>query len=273
MEIIKVNSVDEALEKVNNGFVPMAGCTNILVDEKKKGDSGKKYVDLTNVRELSGISFSEKGLTFGALTTFADVEAELKDKPEFKALYDAAFTMGGPQIRNRATIAGNIADASPAADSAPALLVLGAKIKLVSVYSERIIDINDFFLGFRKTAIQNNELITEIIVPSDNVKSYYRKIGVRNALAISVVSIAGARNTSGGIKLAMGSSAPTPKRLNSVEKLINGSNCVRKAKLSDALKADISPISDLRASAEYRMAAAENMLVDCLEKEFDYGII
>lgn len=273
MEIVKAKDINNALDLLSDGFAPMAGCTNLFVDIKIIRDETRKYVDITEIKELKHIVINENGLTAGALVTFATLEEALKDKAAYKALYDAAFVMGSPQIRNRATLAGNIADSSPACDTGAPLLVLGAMINVLSKDGKRAIPAEDFFCGVRKTALKENELITDIFIPDCNEKSFYKKVGTRNALAISTVSFAGAKKKNGEISLAMGSVAPTPVRLYNCEKLINGKAKVSEKDLSAALKKDISPIDDIRASKEYRMTAALNILKDSIEKEFGYEIV
>lgn len=270
MNIVKVSSVAEAITKLNEGYKPLAGCTNVLVDINKKGDDGKTYVSLNGLNELKGIS-SNDGLTFGSLVTFSEMEEALKDNKQYKAFYDCAYSMGSPQIRNVATLGGNIADASPACDLAPSLLVFDATITVNGVDGERKINVNDFFKGVRKTTLKQNELITKIEVESFNGKSFFKKVGLRNALTISVVSLAGAFDN-GKVSLAMGSVAPTPIRLRNVENYVNSVKEISLEVLKEQLNKDICPISDVRASMEYRKEVAFNLVVDSLRKEFGYEL-
>lgn len=267
MNIYKAENIKDAVNFIEKGLKPMAGCTNIFVDIKKKGEPGHDFVDISGIEELKRIEAKDGQTKIGALATFCEIEKYFSDKEG--VLYEAARDMGSPQIRNRATVGGNICDASPACDAGPALLVLGAKVKTVSKSGERLINISDFFKGVRKTALENNEMVTEIVFKNDNGKSFFRKVGLRNALAISVVSLAGKIYDDGKILLAMGSVSSTPVRLYECEKLVN-TGIVTEANLREALSKDISPITDLRASADYRFETAYNLLADALGKELCY---
>ena len=271
MEIIRPDHLQDALRLLAEGRHPAAGCTNILVDLKKKGEPDFDYVDISALPELRGIRGELGAVTLGALTTFAEIEDYFAGKTVFEALTDAAAQMGSPQVRNRATLGGNIADASPACDAGPVLLAMNAEIKAVSVRGERVIPIADFFKGVRETALAPDELICSITIPAPPVHSAWRKVGLRNASAISVVSIAACRGADGKTALAMGSVAPRPVRLCHCEYYLETGKTT-KAELKEALNADISPISDVRAEADYRRTVAENLLLELLGKEFGYEI-
>ena len=129
MEIIRPESLQDALHLLAEGRRPAAGCTNILVDLKKKGEPDFDYVDISALPELRGIRGELGAVTLGALTTFAEIEDYFAGKTVFEALYGAASQMGSPQVRNRATLGGNIADASPACDAGPVLLAMTPKSK------------------------------------------------------------------------------------------------------------------------------------------------
>ena len=271
MEIIRPDNLQDALRFLSEGRRPAAGCTNILVDLKKKGEPGFDYVDVSGLLELRGIREELGAVTLGALTTFAEIEDYFTGKPGLEALADAAAQMGSPQVRNRATIGGNIADASPACDAGPGLLAMNAAVKAVSVRGEQVIPMAEFFKGVRETALVPDELICSITIPAAPVKSAWRKVGLRNASAISVVSLAACSGADGKTALAMGSVAPRPVRLCHCEYYLETGRTT-KAELQEALRADISPISDIRAEADYRRTVAENLLLDTLGKEFGYEI-
>ena len=271
MEIIRPDHLQDALRLLAEGRHPAAGCTNILVDMKKKGEPGFDYVDVSALPELRGIREENGVVTLGALTVFAEIEDYFVGKPGFEALYGAASQMGSPQVRNRATLGGNIADASPACDAGPALLAMNAAVKAVSVRGERIIPMTEFFKGVRETALAPDELICAVTIPAAPAQSAWRKVGLRSASAISVVSLAVCRCADGKTALAMGSVAPRPVRLCHCEYYLETGKTT-KAELKEALNADISPISDVRAEADYRRTVAENLLLELLGKEFGYAI-
>ena len=271
MEIIRPENLQDALRLLAEGRRPAAGCTNILVDLKKKGEPGFDYVDVSALPELRGIRGENGAVEIGALTTFAEIEDYFAGKAGFEALTDAAAQMGSPQVRNRATLGGNIADASPACDAGPVLLAMNAAVKAVSARGERVIPMTEFFKGVRETALAPDELICAVTIPAAPVQSAWRKVGLRNASAISVVSLAACRGADEKTALAMGSVAPRPVRLCHCEYFLETGRTT-KAELTEALNADIAPISDIRAEADYRRAVAEKLLTELLGKEFGYAI-
>jgi len=271
MDIIRANSLHDALRLLRSGAKPAAGCTNIFVDLKKKGDPGCDYADISGIAELKEIRTEKSGMTVGALTTFAELERALVGIAGMEALQLSASEMGSPQIRNKATIGGNICDASPACDGGCTLLAMDASVTVQSESGQRKIPAADFFKGVRETALKSDELLTAIIIPETPVHSVWRKVGLRNAMAISVVSLAAARFADGRVLLAMGSVAPRPVRLLHCERCLSAGALTLGAFFA-ALDKDISPISDLRATADYRRSVAGNLLPDVLGKEFGYAI-
>ena len=269
MDIVKAYSLKEALPHLGKGMRPLAGATNIFVDTAKKGKEYDGLVDISDIEELKGIKETDEGFVMGSLATFDLAESFFCGKES--VLYEAAYEMGGPQIRNRATIGGNICDASPACDAGPALLVLDADLILVSENGERLVKATGFFKGVRLTDLQPDELLKEIRIRKEDGFSCFKKMGLRNAMSISIASVA-LKKTKDGVRLAMGSVAPRPVRLYSCEKYIESNDTVYKDILKEELNKDISPVSDLRASREYRSLCAFNMLVTSL-KEAGYDVI
>ncbi len=266
MNITKVNTIEEALALLSKGAKVLAGGTNLYVNFKKKGYPEDSFIDISGLEELEGIRLDgEKHI--GALVTFA----ELLREEEESALCQAAREMGSPQIRSRATLGGNVCDSSPACDAGPVLLVYEAKALLCSADGRREVAMTDFFRGYRQTAKRSDELLTEFILPDEKGKSVFRKVGLRNAMAISVVSLA-AKESGGSIRLAMGSVAEIPVRLTHCEALTKEKKIDRES-LRAALSLDIRPISDIRASREYRFETAQRLLCDLLEKEYGYEIL
>ena len=270
MRIEKAKDLNEALALLAQGARPLAGGTNILVDRKKKPDPDAFYADISGLEELKGITETEDAVTIGALVTFGELISSGTDGC-IRALSEAASAMGGPQIRNRATIAGNICDASPACDAGPVLLVLDATVTAVSVDGEREIPVSAFFEGVRKTVLKRDELVTRIRIPKIEGNSFFYKAGNRNALAISVASLAGKQYPDGTVRLAAGSVNDRPVRLLNCEEAVRRG--LSAEEILSALEKDIVPISDLRASAAYRRTITGNLLVKALRKEFAYGHI
>jgi CO/xanthine dehydrogenase FAD-binding subunit len=243
----------------------------VLLDAGKLPGGG--YLSLWNLNELRGIDVSHRAVTIGALTTYADVLADPVLRAEFPLLCQAAAETGGVATQNRGTLGGNIANASPAADSPPALLVYDAELELISMRGARRVPYERFHSGYKVMDLAPDELVSSIRIPrgrSDWIQSY-RKVGTRRAQAISKVCFAATAALDGGvvreIRLALGSVAPT------VVRCVQADSAVRGRRLDDALVAaardalprDINPIDDLRSTARYRLRVAQNLLIQFLE--------
>lgn len=242
----------------------LAGGTDLMVFLELGAVKPTAVIDLWACRELRGITAD--GRTLGALTTWTDV-ARHPALPA--ALRDCARTVGAPQIQNRGTVGGNIVNASPAGDSLPMWLALDAVFELASVRGTRHVPAADFFLGYRKTALAPDELLTRVHLPArdDRDHLHYRKVGTRLAQAISKVVLAGRLRVEDGVvteaRVAFGSVAPTPIRARHVEVALVGRPVDRAA--ADAVADDIAPIDDIRSTAEYRRTVARNVLRAWLE--------
>jgi CO/xanthine dehydrogenase FAD-binding subunit len=220
-------------------------------------------LDISAIAELRGISADSDGIHFGALATWSDVIAA--DLPRsFDALKQASRQVGGVQIQNRGTIAGNICNASPAADGAPPLLALDAEVSLRSATGSRRMPLTDFILGNRRTALQPGEMVTALHVPTPaaDERSVFLKLGARSYLVISIASVAinvhlDARGCILRARMAVGACSAVPQRLHALETQLIGFD---PAHAADAVTSDhlamISPIDDIRATARYRREAA-----------------
>ncbi len=249
-------------------LVPMAGCTDLMVADPVERMELPGVLDLTRVQELRGIRRLEGALEIGATTTFSEIGQSADVRDLFPALAAAAGVIGGWQIQNRATLGGNIANASPAGDSLPVLLVLDATVVAVSTDGERRIPYTGFHVGYRQTALEPGELIDRILLPipaPDSVQAF-RKVGTREAQAISKVVVAMLGRAEGGkivdYRLAAGSVAPTPVRLPEVEDSIVGQSAGEEtASLAGRLaRAGVKPIDDVRSTATYRAFALERVV-------------
>ena len=225
-------------------------------------------LDVTALDSLRSIDITHNDVRIGALATWTDlVETELP--PCFDGLKLAAREVGGVQIQNAGTIIGNVCNASPAADGTPCLLTLDAEIKLASLDAERTMRLSEFVVGNRRTARQPNEMVTEIRIPlpGDSARSTFLKLGARRYLVISIVSVAAviepaADGTIAQARIAVGACSETPSRLNELEADLIGcpltpdiGNTVTMAHLSE-----LSPIGDIRGSANYRSDAAVTLV-------------
>jgi len=245
-------------ERVNACIV--AGSTNVLPDIKVKRPSPKILVDITDIEELRGIDKKKDKICIGPLTTIAElINSELILK-EGKILIQTAVEFADPLVRNNATIGGNLVTASPAADMAVPLLTLGAITKIESIREKREVKLKEFFLGPGETVLEDDEMIVGIEFEKSgiNKNGYFIKLGQRKAMAIAIASLAlnleVKQNKIIQIRIAMGSIASTPIRLTGVEEfLINKeieNGLVERA--INKVSKEVNPISDIRASEEYR---------------------
>lgn len=238
----------------------LAGGTNVLVNMKRAPIEADLMVDLSRLDELCAISVSNGGVHLGAGTTFAQL-LDWRPGGAIEALmHPMCEAFAGPLIRNRATIGGNICDASPAADASPVLLVLDANVDLQSRRSSRQMRLTDFFLGARQTALAPGEMLTGIRfrIPHESTRSFYYKLGKRKADAISIVSVAMTMGFDGDAvshaRIGLGAVAPVAMRAHQAEAALLGNALSPQQILTAATAAaeEAKPIDDFRAGADYR---------------------
>ena len=254
-------------------MVPIAGGTDLFVYLNAGTPPGTRYLNLMGLRELRGVRIGARGVMLGALTTFREIRDHAGLKKRLPSLVAAAAEVGAWQIQNRATIAGNIANASPAGDSLPVLLAHDARVHVRSVRGARVVDFAALYTGYRKLAVEPDELITAVEVPfaAAGVKTFFRKVGTRRAQSISKVVLCGVlgRGRNGAVnhaRLAFGSVAPTTLRAAAAEAALLGakpSGTSAHAAL-EALAHDIAPIDDIRSTRDYRVTVAANVLAQFL---------
>lgn len=243
----------------------LAGGTDVLPRLRRGQLTAACLIDVSRLSELHFIRLSEERLQIGALTTHAELLASPLIQAVAPALAQAAATIGSPQTRQRGTLGGNLANASPAADTAPPLLVLETQITLAGLHTQRNVDLQDFFVGPGATCLTVGEYIDSVYFPRPTGKwgaSFY-KLGRRNGMAIAVVSAAAflELDSQGRLqtaRLALGSVAPCPVRCPHAEAVLVGQIPEQTLfqKVGQSVQADIQPIDDLRASAPYRQHAA-----------------
>ncbi|MBX7247029.1 MAG: FAD binding domain-containing protein [Candidatus Sumerlaeaceae bacterium] len=272
-ECLTPGSVREALEQRATGrkLIPIAGGTDVMVwmNDGHLGKVGKVYQSL---HALAGEwryvkTDTEGNLRIGALATYSDVRHHEDVKKNYPMLVHSAQVTGAIQIQNRGTLAGNIANGSPAADTVPALMVYDAKLRLVNASGERVVELSEFFTGYRANVLKEEELISEIILPKPRFaadQQYYRKVGTREAQAISKVVFAGANDGKGNVRMAWGSVAPITLRSKKTEDAVAAG-----AAADDAwaiLQTEITPIDDIRSTRDYRLKVSQRILADFLGK-------
>lgn len=240
----------------------IAGGTDLLVSMKKREVIPEYLIDIKGIRDLSYIQYQRGVLRIGAVTPLNDIEGFPIIQERFPILASACHQIGTPQIRNLGTIGGNLCNASPSADTAPALIGLGAKAKIMGLKGERTISLEEFFVGPGQSALQDSEILTEIIVPElpGLSRGEYLKLPARTTIDIAVVGVAvivtfdPKDNKIGDIKIVLGAVAPTPVRAHKAEKIIIGKTVEGQLieKAAQVAAEEARPISDIRGSAKYR---------------------
>jgi CO/xanthine dehydrogenase FAD-binding subunit len=267
------NSLADALTILANEpgvWKPFAGGTDLMVLLEAGKLTHRNYVNIRNLDELRGIDASDNHITLGALTTYTDIQSDPILRREFPMLCQAASETGGLAIQNRGTLGGNIVNASPAADSPPALLAYDAEVELVSIHGSRWLPYQGFHTGYKQMLIRPDELLTRIRLPrnTNNATHYFRKVGTRKARAISKVCFAAIGRTNNGYiedaRVVVGSVAPIVVRCVQTESALRGQQpdpaTVESAQAS--LLREISPIDDIRSTASYRVRVTLNLLSD-----------
>lgn len=275
--LITPSTLNEALEYLAQEpavWRPFAGGTDLMVLLEAGLLPHKRYLNIWKLHELRGMDITDEYVELGALTTYSEVLAEPVLRAEFPMLCQAARETGGPAIQNRGTIGGNIVNASPAADSPPALLAYEAELQLVSSNGSKWIPYHGFHIDYKKIAMRPDELLVRIRLPrtTTGLEQYYRKVGTRKAQAISKTCLAATGRMSEGriadIRIAFGSVAPVPLRCVKTEDLLRGQT-VDQATIAVAkteLRNEISPIDDIRSTRDYRMQVSQNLLEDFLRR-------
>ncbi len=283
MEYFRPENLTETLgllKKWKRSARVVAGSTNLIPDLKTKSIKPMALIDLSSLRKLSYVNEGKRDIKVGGMTTISDLASSTLIQKYAPILSDAAHQLGNPLVRNRATVAGNLADASPAADTAVPLLALEATIITERPGGKgRRIPIDQFFLGPNRTVLKPDELIREVAFrkPDPKAKFGYIKLGLRNAMAISVVSVAiGLEMELGAcksVRIGLGAVAPTPMRAYETEAMLHGKGITQD--LVEAccrtLEREVRPISDVRASAEYRRSMASVLLKRLLQELLSGG--
>ncbi|HVS21695.1 MAG TPA: xanthine dehydrogenase family protein subunit M [Pyrinomonadaceae bacterium] len=272
-QLISPASLGDALDVLardESTWKPFAGGTDLMVLLEAGKLPHKNYINIWSLKELRGIEVTDAHVTLGGLTTYTEVQNHDVVREEFPMLCQAAKETGGIAIQNRGTLGGNIVNASPAADSPPALLAYDAELELVSANGTRRVPYKDFHLGYKQMNIRADELLRGIRLPRATKKltHYYRKVGTRKAQAISKTCFAAVGRVTDDriaeVRIALGSVAPVPLRCVQTESALRNKvideHTMAAAKA--ALAAEISPIDDLRSTRDYRLKVSLNLLED-----------
>ena len=262
------------LAREPGGWLPIAGGTDLMVQYSAGKLSARNLVSIWNLPELRRIEVFPSEIQIGAGCTYTDLREHKIVSTEFTLLSSAASWTGGIANQNRGTIGGNIVNASPAADSLPALLVYEAELILVSVRGERRVPYSNFHLDYRKTWLGPDELVRAVCLQRrfSEYHAHARKVGPRNAQAIAKICLAAlgrlGNDVIEDIRIAMGSVAPIPLRLVETEQAVKGKK-IDQTLIQWASKtaaAEIRPIDDIRSTARYRAAVAGNLVAEFLDR-------
>ena len=243
----------------------MAGGTDLMQRMQiGEADVPECIVSLRNFAALACINANDDAITIGALATLREVERHEQIRERYAVLAEAAASIGSPQIRNRATLVGNVCSASPAADGAVALVALDASVQIVGSDGETEVPIGDFFIGPRQSCLETSQIVTAIVLPARTWSgSAYARSGLRRAMDCCVASAAAALTvgddgTIGEVRVALGALAPTPIRVPAAEEALTGQALSEEllSEVAAAASAAAQPISDIRGTAEYRRELA-----------------
>jgi carbon-monoxide dehydrogenase medium subunit len=261
MEASSIEEVVSILTEYDGIAKVLAGGTDLLLQIRNKLIKPKYLVDIEKVPRLKYIKYDgSKNFLIGALTSIRDLEKSTELKNKCSIIPQAASQLGSVAIRNMATIGGNLCNAAPSAETSPALIGLGAKIKIIGPEGERIIPLEDFFVGPGKTALKVGEVLVEIQVPvlKPNTKGIYYKHAIRGSIDSSIVGVAAIltmeRNVCRDAMVVLGAVASTAIRAKRAEKFLIGQK-INEALVDEAAKTaarEAKPITDVRATAEYR---------------------
>jgi CO/xanthine dehydrogenase FAD-binding subunit len=264
-EYLRPNTIKEAcalLSRHKGNVKVIAGGTDLLPKMKARVAAPQYVLGLKGIADLDYIKHDKAhGLRIGALATLKSVQASPLVRHRFSALTQAIDTMASPQVRSLGTVAGNLCNASPSADTACPLIVMGARLRVVRPRGDRMVPAEEFFVGPEKTILADGELLTEICVPTPSARSaaVYLKHTVRRAMDLALVGVAVmvSLNAAGAVKdvrIALGAVGPTPLRAKKAEEVLKGqqfsSDLVTRA--AEAAVKEARPISDVRSPADYR---------------------
>lgn len=246
------------MEKSNGSSRYIAGGTDLLANIKNRVIQPDALISLRRIREISGIT-KNKDLTLGSMTLLRDIEKDANIGQNYPALAQAVKILATPQIRNVATIGGNLCNSAPSADCAPPLLVLEASLTLEGPGGQRSIAIEDFFMGPGQTCMDMTEILTKIIIthPGENTGMAFLKVG-RVSTDIAIVNSAACltmeKNMCRKCRLAVGAVAPVPLRLKSIEKMIEGQEISPELlnRAGEMAEEEVKPITDVRSTSGYR---------------------
>jgi len=272
-EFCEPHSIEEFYSILDNseGMVSvLAGGTDVINHIRLGKCKPSKVIALKNIKDLSiGIEYGSKGITIGAMVTLSEIVKNKVMMKTFRAISDAADKVGSKQIRNRGTLIGNICNASPAADTIPALLIYNAVVNIIGRQARRSVPLEFFLKGPGKTDLKEGEIVYSVFLPNPPAnRSCYLKLSRREGVDLAIVGVAALVSENREVRIGLGAVAPTAIRAYTTEKLLSEEflNIITfENGLEEAVKA-ANPISDLRASREYRLAMIKVFIRKAMEK-------
>ena len=257
----------------------IAGGTDLLADWKFSPHGPDVVVDISRADELKNITVNEQGLVIGSMVTHSQIMASPIIRKMFPALVHAAHTIGAVQTRNRGTLGGNLVTAVPSMDSGPTLMALEAIVTVIGATGRRQVPLSEFFLGPRKTILKPDELLAEIIIPKANLgkPTHFYKFGLRKGQALALVNAAASfwvdwdKNVFVAPRVALGAVAPKVIRAPQAEAFLDGRKITPEAMEEAGRIAvnDARPITDFRASADYRKNLVSVLTKRCIEGAYE----
>jgi carbon-monoxide dehydrogenase medium subunit len=250
----------------------LAGGTDVFVQIKRGTIAPGALISLRNIPSLRGIAH-DKGLSLGSMTLFREIERDPRIGPEYPALRQAVSLLANPQIRNVASIGGNLCNAAPSADTAPPLMVMGAVLTLESLKGVREVPVEEFFLGPGKTSLDQGEIVTKIRIPETGARTAaaFSKVG-RVAQDLALVNAAALLTVENGVcrncRLVAGAVAPVPLRLRRSEKLLQEEKITPRllTRLAGSVETEVRPITDIRATETYRRSVSGVLVRRAVER-------
>lgn len=265
------------LENKGDNYYILAGGTDLIIKIKNKKIVNYSIIEITKIKELKGFKEDDSNFYIGSLMTMTEIINKKRIKENLRSLYEAAYKLGSNQIRNLATIGGNVANASQSADCVLALFALDAKVKILdSMENEKIVSIEDFIIGREKTILSQNEIIKEIIIPKNNGLNIFNKIGSRTGVTISKISCAmnfilnedGNKDT----RIFLGAVGVKPVRALDLEKVF-ANHDFKNINLEILQQTGFNEIEKAipeRSSKYYKRVAIQGLLEDMLEELISY---
>ena len=287
LEVIRPTDVEAVLSILGDASLNpkvIAGGTDLLLQYQRWTGPGVTIVDITDVRSFSTIVEEGDGLRLGATARLSDIIRSPVVAERIPILIEGAIAVAGPQIRNLATVGGNVCNASPSADTITPLIVLDAQAQILSASGTRVVPLTEFFVGPGRTVLGPGEMLESLSIPwpKPDTEASYTKLSPRRAMDLAVVGVAVALWREDSLlrtRIAVGAVAPTPLRVGDAETVINGRDTIDADLAAEAGRvaaAGVSPITDVRASARYRKTMVERLvsrsLLDLAERGTNRGL-